>query len=74
VRFDYGDEVTLKARDSGGNVTEKPCCVVGVTQIENQEQAKHLNYPVGTILYTVEFSDGTDAFVSENDLRHRTSR
>jgi hypothetical protein len=71
MKFDYGDEVVLKAKDEAGNVIEKLCEVVGITPIENQEQASHFKIPVGSVLYTVEFGDGTDTLVTESDLRSR---
>jgi len=43
--------------------------VVGITPVEREEQEKAFKYPIGTILYTVEFGDGTDTLVSESDLR-----
>jgi len=68
MRFDYGDEVVLRTKDGSGNVSERRCAVVGITPVENEEQAEHFKYPIGTVLYTVEFGDGTDALVPEDDL------
>jgi len=69
MKFDYGDGVVLRIKDEAGKVVEKECEIVGITPVENEEQAKDFKYPVGTVLYTVEFGDGTDALVSEGDLR-----
>jgi hypothetical protein len=72
VKFDYGDEVILGTKDDAGNVAEKRCAVVGITPIESERQARYFGYPLGTVLYTIEFQDGTDKLVSESDLRPAT--
>ena len=69
MRFDYGDEVVVRAKDDAASVPERRGCVVSITPVENEEQARHFNRPIGTVLYTVEFGDGTDAFVPDSDLR-----
>jgi hypothetical protein len=69
MKFDYGDEVVLRTKDDAGNVVEKWCAVVSITPVESEEQARHFKYPIGTVLYTVEFGDGTDTLVLESDLR-----
>jgi hypothetical protein len=68
VKFDYGDNAVVRVKNDAGIVVEKRCAVVGITPVENEEQAKHFKRPVGTVLYTVEFGDGADALVSEADL------
>jgi hypothetical protein len=68
MKFDYGDEVFFHAKDDAGNVVDKRCCVVGITPIEHEEQEIVFKYPLGTVLYTVEFNDGSDALVAEGDL------
>ena len=69
MRFDYGDEVMVRTKDDAGAVPEKRAWVVSITPVESEEQASHFNRPIGTVLYTVEFGDGTDVLVSEEDLR-----
>jgi hypothetical protein len=70
MKFDYGEEVVLTTKDDAGNVgEEKRCWVVSITPVESEEQAKLFKHPIGSVLYTVEFGDGTDAFVPEADLR-----
>jgi hypothetical protein len=69
MKFDYGDEVVLRTKDDAGSLAEKRCAVVGITPVESEEQAKYFDRPIGTVLYTVEFGDGTDALVPEADLR-----
>jgi hypothetical protein len=68
MKFDYGDEVVLRTKDDAVSVAGKKCVVVSITPVESEEQAKHFKRPIGTVLYTVEFGDGTDALVAEADL------
>jgi hypothetical protein len=65
MKSDYGDAVVLKTQDDAGNVAERRCAVVSITPVESEEQANHFKYPIGAVLYTVEFGDGSDAFVPE---------
>jgi hypothetical protein len=65
MKFDYGDSVQLASR---------PCEVVGITAVESAEQAETLNVAIGTVLYTVEFGDGSDALVPEIALEAFTQR
>jgi hypothetical protein len=67
MKFDYGDSVQLAD-------TLKPCEVVGITAVESVQQAEVLNVPLGTVLYTVEFADGSDALVPEVALEAFTPR
>ena len=69
MKFDYGDEVILGVKGAGGDVVEKRCFIVGITPIDDDEQERVFKYPRGSILYTVEFLDGTDSLVPEGDLR-----
>jgi hypothetical protein len=69
MKFDYGDEVMLRTKNDGGHVVERECFVVSITPVDNEEQERHFKYHRGTVLYTVEFLDGTDALVAESDLR-----
>lgn len=66
MKFDYGDSVQLTG-------TLKPCEVVGITAVENARQAEVFNVPIGTVLYTVEFADGSDALVPEIALEAFTT-
>lgn len=67
MKFDYGDSVQLAG-------TLRPCEVVGITAVESAQQADTLNVPIGTVLYTVEFGDGSDALVPETALEAFTPR
>jgi len=74
MKFDYGDEVMLRSKDDGGDVVERKCVVVGITPVDNEEQERVFKYRRGTVLYTVEFFNGTDPLVAENDLRPTNSK
>jgi len=68
MKYDYGQAVICKLLPVGGIDTTKLCSVVAITPVETADQAKIFGYPPGTVLYTVEFGDGTDRLVSEDDL------
>ena len=67
MKFDHGDSVQLAG-------TLRPCEVVGSTSVESVQQAETLNVPIGTVLYTVEFADGSDALIPEVALEPFTQR
>jgi len=68
MKYDYGHEVVLRTNDDAGETALRPCAVVGITLVQNENQAAHFHYAVGTVLYTVEFGDGSDALVPEGAL------
>ncbi len=68
MKYDYGDDVILKTSDQAGSVLARPCTVVGITSVDTEQQSRALNFAVGSVLYTVEFGDGSDAFVPEEQL------
>lgn len=68
MKFDYGDDVVVRTADQGKGALDKPATVVGVTSVETAEQSRVFGCPVGTMLYTVEFGDGSDALVTEENL------
>lgn len=68
MKYDYGDDVIFKTLDQDGHPLEKPGAIVGVTPVENEEQSRNFGYPTGTVLYTVEFGDGSDALLPEESL------
>ena len=70
AKHDYGDEVTYEHLDENGRLASDPCVVVGITTVETDPQSQHFGYPVGTVLYTIEFGDGTDKLVAESALEH----
>lgn len=67
VRFDYGQAV-LHESLAAGMITTRPGSIVGITPVETPTQVVHFGYPLGTVLYTIEFSDGTDQLVPESEL------
>ena len=68
AKYDYGDEVTYKHLDENGRLVSDVCAVVGITTVETDPQSQHFGYQVGTVLYTVEFGDGSDKLVAEKEL------
>lgn len=68
MKYDYGQAVICALSTAEGIVTMKPCSVVAITPIENSEQVEQFGYSIGTVMYTVEFGDGSDTFVAEQDL------
>jgi hypothetical protein len=68
LKYDYGQEVICRLSTEEGTATTKPCSVVAITPIETAKQAEVFGHPLGTVMYTVEFADGSDKLVSESDL------
>ena len=60
MKYTFGDSVLLTS--SG-----QPCEVVALTEVENAQLVETFRVPLGAILYTVEFGDGSDALVREDD-------
>jgi hypothetical protein len=69
MEFDYGDDAVFRESVPDGTFLDRECCVVGITKVESESQIPFFGYPLGTILYTVEFGDGSDKLVPENALR-----
>jgi hypothetical protein len=69
MKFDYGDEVWVRSVNDAGSVVETRGVVVSITPVESDGQATHCGHATGSVLYTIEFGDGTDALISEGDLR-----
>lgn len=69
MKYDYGDDVVFGEEDQNGGVLAKHGAVVGITPIETAEQSRVFAHPVGTVLYTIEFGDGSDALIPEDQLR-----
>lgn len=65
AKFEYGDLVVKRDDSTASN---SPCSVVAITPITTEEESKTFGYPVGTTLYTVEFGDGSDTLLPEDDL------
>jgi len=68
MKFDYGDHVVVTRTEGSGRVVQRTCAIVGITPVVTEKQSQKFGYPVGTIMYTVEFGDGTNANFSGNDL------
>ena len=61
MKYGFGDSAQVV-------VTLEPGEVVGITHVKSVQQAEALNVPLGTVLYTVEFGDGSDALLPEGAL------
>jgi hypothetical protein len=68
TKFTWGDSVKLKKVDEKGVMSKVDAEVVGFTIVETEQQSQHFNVPMGHVFYTVEFSDGSSEFVSEDLL------
>jgi hypothetical protein len=68
MKYDYGDEVILKAANDSGVPVDTPGAVVGITEVQSSKQAEAVGFPIGTVLYTVELGDGSDQLVPEDRL------
>lgn len=68
TKFDYGDSVLLEQPGDTGRSVSEPCAVVGITVL-----AHDVSHPIGTVLCTVEFGDGSDALVPESALKLDTN-
>ena len=68
MKWTYGDSLQAPLADESGNIVMKPCEVVGITVVENVPQSEAIGWPFATILYTVEFPDGSDALIPEAAL------
>ena len=68
MKFDYGEEVALLTTTPTGEVIRRPCCIVGITVVDTERQVEAFGFPRGTVLYTVEFGDGSDRLVPEREI------
>jgi hypothetical protein len=66
MHLDYGDSVQVRSADP--SEPQKAGSIVGITPVETEEQAVLFGSPIGTVLYTVEFGDGSDALIPEVNL------
>jgi hypothetical protein len=68
TKYTWGDSVKMNKVDENNAVSKVPAEVVGITIVETEQQSKHFNVPIGHVFYTIEFSDGSSQFVSEDSL------
>lgn len=68
MKFVCGDSVQLAITGEDGEALLKSCEAVGITSVESVQQAVAFRVPLGTVLYTVEFGDGSEAFMPESAL------
>ena len=63
--FTWGDTIRVKA---GAQPERRPGAiaeVVGIREIEVEDQAQHFEAPIGSKLYLIEFGDGTSLEIPE---------
>lgn len=68
MRWTYGDEVAVVTANEREAFQTRPGVVVAITTVESLALSSAVAWPVGTILYTVEFEDGSDALIPEAKL------
>lgn len=57
--FDWNDAVVVTDDAPAKFRPSKIAAVVGMRAVENAFQAEAAGFPIGTLLYMIEFSDGT---------------
>jgi hypothetical protein len=72
MKFDFGDVVIFEEIGFQGDSMTRMGAVVGITPVENEDQVQVFGHPLGTVLYTVEFSDGTDKLLPEGSLERES--
>ena len=68
MKYDYGQEVLCKVFSEVGIAMTKHGSIVAITSVDTVDQSESFGYPLGTVVYTVEFGDGTDRLIPENEL------
>ena len=68
MKWTWGDEAIVERDYGSGLRKSEPCAVVGITPVDDDKLSEAVGFPVGTVLYIVEFSDGSDAVVPEDAL------
>lgn len=67
--FDWNDTVAVVDNAPEKFGPSKIAAVVGMRVVENEIQASAAGFPIGTVLYMVEFSDGSMVEVPASLLR-----
>ena len=70
MKVTWGDSVRVSASAPDELRPGSPAEVVGVTRAETSVLAARFRVPVGTEVYTVEFSDGSSLEIPEDLLEH----
>lgn len=68
MKYDYGEAIRISAK---APECYSPCAkgsLCGVRHVETESQAKAANVSVGTVLWLVEFGDGSSVEVPEDYL------
>ena len=64
-RYDYGQTVRVSAHAPGAFRPGQLVAVVGMHRIERDDHALQMGHPVGTVLYTIEYDDGSSVQIPE---------
>jgi len=68
MKYDFGDGVIFRETGPSGDSLGRAASVVAITPVETEAQVDFFGYPLGTILYTIEFCNGSDKLVPEDAL------
>ena len=68
MKFDYGQVVRYALPSETGVVVTKLGCIVAIIPVETADQAETFGFPIGTVIYQVEFEDVGDLLIPERDL------
>jgi len=64
-RYHYGQTVRVSAHARKSFRPGELVAVVGMWKVSNNEQAHHTGHPVGTVLYLIEYDDGSSIEIPE---------
>jgi hypothetical protein len=69
MKFDFGDTVVFGETGGDGSIpTNAVGSIVSITEVATKSESEVFGYPIGTLLYGVEFADGSDRLVPEELL------
>jgi hypothetical protein len=63
--FTYGDSVQVKTEAPRSMRPGALAAICGISEVENEVQAKEYGVPVGSTVYLVEFGDGASVEIPE---------
>ena len=69
--FERGENITIDPQAPELFRPSKMAWVISGRIIENELQANAVGYPIGSIIYLVEYEDGKDIELPVKFLRHR---
>jgi hypothetical protein len=69
MKYTWGDTVEIESNAPDKYKKFNLGEIVGYFIIEDEQNSNQFNLPIGTILYTIEFGDGTDIDIPEQYLK-----